>query len=64
MRPSWFHSGELTAKDVSEINKLLAKASLEACERTWAAGRPITIAEDGWVVQKWKDGRTIKIKRL
>ena len=63
-KPSWWHSGSLTPDDVDKINEMLEKATREVQEITWAAGRPITIAEDGWIVEVWPDGKRVRIKEI
>jgi len=31
---------------------------------TWGKGRPMYVAMDGWVVEKWKDGTIVKLKKM
>lgn len=62
--PSWFHSGELTEADLKQIDEILTDLTKKEHEKTWAAGHAITIAEDGWIVKVWADGRKEKIQRI
>jgi hypothetical protein len=39
-------------------------ASCKAILETWAAGRPVTVAKDGYIVKLYSNGSYIRIKKL
>jgi hypothetical protein len=49
------------AEWISTIAKL---ASMKAILETWAAGRPVTVAKDGYIVKLYSNGSYIRIKKL
>ncbi len=52
---------EHTTKELIEIAK---KATERAWNENFAMNLPIVIEENGEIVKKYKDGRTVKIKLL
>jgi hypothetical protein len=52
---------EHTTKELIEIAK---KATERAWNENFAMNLPIVIEEDGVIVKKYKDGRTVKLKSL
>lgn len=47
-----------------EVERAAHLGSQRAVEKTLGAGRPITIAREGWVVREFPDGRIEKISKL
>jgi hypothetical protein len=48
----------------SQLNEIVSKAFKEASEETMRVMGYNTIAEDGWVVKVYADGRKEKIKQF
>ncbi len=47
-----------------KLLQLIKEASTSAINEAFALGLPVTIEEDGYIVKKYPDGRTKKIKKL
>ncbi|WP_276482677.1 hypothetical protein [Paraflavitalea pollutisoli] len=51
-------------KDPSFWHKVTRDAAAKAINENLALNIPITVLEDGWVVQKYKDGTIVKVKEI
>lgn len=46
------------------LSKIAKEASQKAVRETWAAGRPVTVGKDGYIVKLYSNGSYIRIKKL
>lgn len=61
VEPSRKAAADLSPAEIEETGR---RAGAEAARRTFAAGRPVTTIEDGWIVDKWVDGRSDRLEPL
>jgi flagellar basal body rod protein FlgF len=47
-----------------DLERAVRHGSELAAEATLKTGRPITIAQDGWVVRQYPDGSIERVKRI
>lgn len=51
-------------KDFLFWNKVTQDAAVKAINENKAMNIPVTVLEDGWIVQKFQDGTVVKVKKI